>query len=85
MIRPADGLVVEFGEFPMVKILWDFKAQQVVDAGNVSCSLFDTFWTYTYRHGSRLPWVLTRFPREVLYVQETEVPGLVQMAALVAS
>lgn len=66
-----------------VKILWDYTIQQVVDGGNVSCSLFDTHWTYTYRDGSKLPWVLSRYPGEVLYVQEHEVPELVRLAVMV--
>lgn len=70
---------------PDVKILWDYTTQQVVDGGNVSCGLFDTHWTYTYRADSRLPWVLTRCPGEVLYLQEREVPELVRMAVMVAS
>lgn len=68
-----------------VKILWDYQAQQVIDAGDVRVSLFDTHWTYTYRHGSKLPWVLSRFPGDVFYKQEDEVPELVRLAVLVAS
>lgn len=70
---------------PEVKILWDYEAQVVIDAGNVSCGLFDTLWTFTYRHGSKLPWVLSRFPGDVFYRHEDEVPELVRLALLVAS
>lgn len=68
-----------------VKILWDYTTQQVVDGGNVSCGLFDTHWTYTYRPGSKLPWVLCRFPGDVFYKDEDQVPELVRMAVMVAS
>lgn len=71
---------------PDIKILWDYQTQQVVDGGNVSTSLFDTHWVYTFRPGDiSLPWVLSRFPGDVFYKQENEVPELVRLAAMVAT
>jgi hypothetical protein len=67
------------------KILWDYVTQQVVDGGDVSCSLFDTHWTYTYYHGQSLSWVLERFHGDGMFLQEPDVPELVRMAVMVAS
>jgi hypothetical protein len=75
-----------FGDpFETVMVLWDYTTQMVVDAGDVSNSLFDTHWVYKYRHGHRLPWVLSRYPGEVIFYLDHEVPELVRMAVMVAS
>lgn len=66
-----------------VKVLWDYQTQTVVDAGNVSCGLFDTHWIYKYRAGHKLPWVLSRYPGEVIFQLDHEVPDLVRLAVMV--
>lgn len=68
-----------------IKILWDYEAGLVVDGGNVRCSLFDTLHVYMFMADSALPWRLSRYPGEHVYVAETAVPELVQLAALVSS
>lgn len=68
-----------------VKILWDYSTQSVVDGGDVGCSLFDTLHVYKFVAGDPLPWRLSRFPGEHVYVAEAAVPELVQLAALVSS
>ena len=68
-----------------VRILWDYKAQQVVDGGNVSCSLFDTHYVYMYIPGDPLPWRIERFNGDFMYIAEREIPELVQLAAMVSS
>lgn len=68
-----------------VKILWDYSTQSVVDGGDVRCSLFDTLHVYKFVAGDPLPWRLSRFPGEHVYVAEVAVPELVQLAALVSS
>lgn len=78
---PWDDLVYS----PEVKILWDYVAEQVIDGGDVHCSLFDTFHVYMYMAGDSLPWRLSRFPGEHVYVAERAVPELVQLAAMVSS
>lgn len=68
-----------------VKILWNYKTETVVDGGDVRCSLFDTLHVYMYMAGDSLPWRLSRFPGEHVYVAERAVPELVQLAAMVSS
>lgn len=68
-----------------VKVLWDYQTQTVVDAGAVSNSLFDTHWVYKYRAGHKLPWVLSRYPGEVIFQLDHEVPDLVRLAVMVNS
>lgn len=68
-----------------VQILWDYTTEIVVGEGHEP-TLFDTLWTYTYRPGNpALPWVLSRFPGDVFYKQEEEVPELVRLAVMVAT
>lgn len=68
-----------------VKILWDYMAQQVVDGGDVSCSLFDTFYVYSYVDGAPLSWGIERSPGDFMYLMEQQVPELVRIAVLVSS
>ena len=67
----------------VVKVLWDYEAQKVVDVGDVSCGLFDTHWTYSYTAGSRLAWAISRCPGEHIYLQEADVPEMVRLAVMV--
>lgn len=66
-----------------VKILWDYEAQLVVGEGVPT--FFDTHWTYMHYPRSRLPWRLIRYPGDVLYLKEADVPELVRLAVMVAS
>lgn len=66
----------------VVKILWDYSTELVVGEGHVP-TLFDTFWTYTYRPSLQLAWTLCRVPGETLYMQEAAVPEMVRLAAMV--
>lgn len=75
-----------FGEPPKtepVKILWDYFAEQVVGDGDAG--LFDNHWTYIYNPDSRLAWHVVRYPGDLLYVVEKDVPEMVRLAAMVAS
>lgn len=69
-------------EFTAVTVKWDYINEVIV--GNGRSNLFDTCSTYFYDRGSLLPWHVSRFPSEMLYVQEHQVPEMVRLAVMVS-
>lgn len=73
------------GEEGGVRILWDYATQQVIDGGEVSCGLFDTYYVYIHRPTYVMPWVLLKYEGKApMYLHDKDVPELVQLAVLVS-
>lgn len=74
------------GEEGGVRVLWDYTTQQVIDGGEVSCGLFDTYYVYIHRPTYVMPWVLLKYEGKApMYLHDKDVPELVQLAAMVSS
>lgn len=64
-----------------IVILWDYENQVIVGEG--LSNLFDTCWTYYHTAGAVLPWRLSRFPGDSLFLREEVVPDMVRLAVMV--